>query len=125
MRTPLTYGLTHIAIKVKDLERTKAFYCTVFEMKVMYDNEKFVQLTTHNCRDILVFEKNQRPQTKTGGIIHFGFRLRNAGDMDEIVNRVLKSGGKVKSQGEFVPGSPYIFFNDPDGYEVEVWYEVV
>jgi hypothetical protein len=23
-----------------------------------------------------------------------------------------------------VPGEPYVFFNDPDGYEVEIWYEL-
>lgn len=26
--------------------------------------------------------------------------------------------------GEFVPGEPYLFAADPDGYEVEVWYEL-
>ena len=25
---------------------------------------------------------------------------------------------------EFVPGEPYVFFRDPDGYEVEIWYEL-
>ena len=25
---------------------------------------------------------------------------------------------------EFVPGEPYLFATDPDGYEVEVWYEI-
>jgi hypothetical protein len=28
-------------------------------------------------------------------------------------------------KGEFVPGDPYIFFKDPDGYEVEIWYELI
>ena len=31
--------------------------------------------------------------------------------------------GKVLSKGEFAPGLPYVFFTDPDGYEVEVWFE--
>ena len=29
----------------------------------------------------------------------------------------------VSPQGEFCHGKPYLFFRDPDGYEVEVWYE--
>src|SRR5438128_1688326 len=29
----------------------------------------------------------------------------------------------VLSHGEFCHGEPYLFFRDPDGYEVEVWYE--
>jgi hypothetical protein len=31
--------------------------------------------------------------------------------------------GKVREHGEFVAGEPYVFFADPDGYEVEIWYE--
>jgi hypothetical protein len=36
---------------------------------------------------------------------------------------VRAAGGTVKSAGEFVPGEPYVFAADPDGYEVELWYE--
>jgi len=35
------------------------------------------------------------------------------------------AGGTITSKGEFCGGPPYIFFNDPDGYEVEVWYELL
>ena len=31
---------------------------------------------------------------------------------------------EVKDQGEFVPGEPYLFALDPDGNEVEIWYEL-
>ena len=27
-------------------------------------------------------------------------------------------------RSEFVAGEPYVFFTDPDGYEVEIWYEI-
>jgi hypothetical protein len=37
---------------------------------------------------------------------------------------VRKAGGEILSHGEFVPGEPYVFFKDPDGYEVEIWYEL-
>ena len=30
----------------------------------------------------------------------------------------------ICAHGEFVPGEPYVFFSDPDGYEVEIWYEL-
>lgn len=39
--------------------------------------------------------------------------------------KIIKAGGTIKEKGEFVPGSPYIFFYDPDGYEVEIWYELI
>lgn len=120
----LTYGLTHIALKVKDLRATKKFYCAVFDMKVMYDEESFVQLTTKGCNDILVFEKaNDHDIGNAGGIIHYGFRLRDPNQINVMTERIVHAGGVIRDKGEFVPGSPYIFFSDPDGYEVEVWYE--
>ncbi|MDZ4708905.1 MAG: hypothetical protein SH818_10950, partial [Saprospiraceae bacterium] len=59
------------------------------------------------------------------GIIHFGFRLMEPVDADKLVAEVIKAGGRIKEQGEFVPGEPYVFFFDPDGYEAEVWYEKI
>ena len=121
----LTFGLTHIAIAVKDLHRTKTFYQTVFDMEVMYDEAEFVQLTTPGTNDILVFEKDQNANGESGGIAHFGFRLRDPGAIFIIEQKILKAGGKIVNKGEFCPGSPFIFFKDPDNYEVEVWYEVL
>lgn len=121
----LTFGLTHLAVKVRDLERTKVFYEAVFDMEVMYEEAEFIQLTTPGAHDILVFEKNEKADGKTGGIVHFGFRLRDPEDISMMEQKILKAGGKIISKGEFVPGSPYLFFKDPDDYEIEVWYEAV
>ena len=61
---------------------------------------------------------------KIGGVAHFGFRLRNPKDIDAAAKAVKKAGGTIKEQGEFVPGEPYLFAFDPDGYEFEIWYEI-
>jgi catechol-2,3-dioxygenase len=125
MKKTLTFGLTHIAIAVKNLEITKTFYQTVFDMEVMYEETEFIQLTTPGTHDILVFEKSQMADGKSGGIAHFGFRLRDPKSISIMEKRILKAGGKIINKGEFIPGSPYIFFKDLDDYEVEVWYEVL
>lgn len=126
MTNSKTYGLTHLAIAVRDINRTLEFYQKVFDMQVMYHHDGFIQLTTPGCNDILVFEEKDNKQIgNSGGIAHFGFRLRQPGDIDDILNKLIEAGGKIIDKGEFVPGSPYIFFKDPDGYDVEVWYEVL
>ena len=85
MRTTKTYGLTHLAIAVSDLERTLQFYQQVFDMQVMYHEEMMIQLTTPGCNDIIVFEKKGRKSIgNSGGIIHFGFRLRELKDTVEM-----------------------------------------
>jgi len=125
MQNAKTYGLSHIAIAVRDLERTLAFYQKVFEVEVMYHKENFLQVTTPGSYDIIVFEKKKADYGHTGGIAHFGFRLRNPEDIDELAARISEAGGIITDKGEFVPGEPYIFFKDPDGYDVEIAYELV
>ncbi len=125
MKKAKTYGLTHIAIAVKDLDQTLAFYQKVFEVKVMYHQDDFLQVTTPGANDIIVFEKKKADYGKTGGIAHFGFRLRDANDIDEMAKRIKSAGGTIIDKGEFVPGEPYIFFKDPDGYEVEICFELI
>lgn len=126
MKATKTYGLTHLAVAVKDLERTLSFYQHVFDMEVMYHEKNMIQLTTPGCNDILVFEKKVFAEVgSSGGIAHFGFRLRKAGDIDGMDKKIMSARGTVIEQGEFVPGSPYLFFKDPDGYTVEVWYELL
>lgn len=125
MKKAKTYGLTHIAMAVKDLDRTLAFYQKVFDVKVMYQQDDFLQVTTPGANDIIVFEKKKAEYGETGAIAHFGFRLRDAKDIDEMARRIKTAGGTITDQGEFVPGEPYIFFKDPDGYEIEVWYELI
>ena len=59
-----------------------------------------------------------------GGIAHFGFRLQDPNDIAAAARAVADAGGTVKEQGEFVPGEPYLFATDPDGYEIEIWFEL-
>jgi len=120
-----TYGLTNIALKVKDLDRSVAFYHQLFDARVMYKEDHFVQIQTPGSKDIIVFEKADEIPVNQSGIIHFGFRLMEPVDADKLVAEVIKAGGRIKEQGEFVPGEPYVFFFDPDGYEAEVWYEKI
>jgi catechol 2,3-dioxygenase-like lactoylglutathione lyase family enzyme len=60
---------------------------------------------------------------KTGGILHFGFRLKDPNSIELIKEKIRNAGGRITESGEFVAGEPYVFFNDPDGYIIEVWYE--
>ena len=122
----ITYGLTHIAVAVKDIEKTLKFYRHIFDMDVMYHKEKMIQLTTPGNHDILVFEENENSEIgKSGGIAHFGFRLKSPAEIEEIHKRVQEAKAEIIDEGEFVPGSPYVYFKDPDGYIIEVWYELL
>jgi len=119
-----TYGLTHIALGVRDVDRSSAFYRRVFGAVEIYRQDGFAQLQTPGARDVIVIEKKPKGAGKSGGIAHFGFRLHHPKDIHAAARAVKKAGGRIKQQGEFVPGEPYLFATDPDGYEIEIWYEL-
>ena len=54
-----------------------------------------------------------------GHIFRFGGKVPSS-----FAASVQEAGGTIREHGEFVPGEPYMFFTDPDGYEVEIWYEL-
>lgn len=119
-----TYGLTHIALGVKDPARAFRFYRDVFGMVAVYSRPDFVQAQTPGARDALVLERSRRRTGGTSGVAHFGFRLTDPSDIDRAARAVRKAGGTIVEQGEFVPGEPYLFARDLDGYMVEIWYEL-
>lgn len=120
-----TLGLTHIALSVKDVKRSLAFYQKVFGVKEMYCDPDFIQVQTPGSKDIIVFEKQKKKTTPSKKDFHFGFRLLKPTDMNPIIKKIKAAGGKIKETGEFVPGEPYLFFFDPDGYEIEIWFEKI
>ena len=119
-----THGLTHIALAVRDAERSLRFYQEVFGAVPVYRQSGFIQAQTPGSRDVLVFEEGKERIGQAGGVVHFGFRLVDPADIGAAARAVEQAGGTILSQGEFCPGEPYLFCTDPDGYEVEIWHEL-
>jgi catechol 2,3-dioxygenase-like lactoylglutathione lyase family enzyme len=119
-----THGLTHIALAVRDPKRSLRFYQRVLGLVPIFEKDDFIQAQTPGSRDVLVFEKQPARAGRSGGIVHFGFRLVQAEDIAHALSAIKAAGGEVIDHGEFCPGEPYVFFRDPDGYEVEIWYEL-
>lgn len=118
-----THGLTHIALAVHDPDRSLAFYREVFGVQEYYRDENSIHVQGPGGHDIITFQRDASRAGISGGIIHFGFRLLSPDDIAAAVAAVELAGGTVTSQGEFSPGFPYAYVCDPDGYEVEIWYE--
>jgi catechol 2,3-dioxygenase-like lactoylglutathione lyase family enzyme len=118
-----THGLTHLSLDVLDPDRSLTFYEQVFGVKEYYRDETSIQVQGPGDHDVIVFEKRPKKAGATGGITHFGFRLIHPGDIELAVREVEAAGGKILRRGEFAPGFPFVYVEDPDGYEIEIWYE--
>lgn len=118
-----THGLTHINLAVRDLDRTLQFYETVFGVKEYYRDSESIQVLGPGKHDVIAFEKDRSKAGKASGIAHFGFRLTRPQNIEIAVKEVERAGGKILRRGEFAPGLPFVYVHDPDGYEIEIWYE--
>ena len=118
-----THGLTHISLAVRDPDRSLAFYQQVFGVKEYYRDENSIQVLGPGSHDVIAFDKDVANAGKSGGIAHFGFRLVDAADINSAVAEVKQAGGRVIRSGEFASGLPFAYVHDPDGYEIEIWYE--
>lgn len=118
-----TRGLTHIHLIVNDLNRSLEFYQSVFGMQEQFRvGSEMIFLNTPGSNDLITLHQGETNQETgaSGGILHFGFQLQDKSEIDDAVNQVLAAGGKLKKRGEFTPGMPFAYVEDPDGYEIEL-----
>jgi catechol 2,3-dioxygenase-like lactoylglutathione lyase family enzyme len=98
-----TYGLTHINLVVRDVERSLRFYGQVFGVEEYGRTEGLVHTRTPGCQDVITFDEQASGAGESRGIAHFGFRLVSPGDIDAAVDEVEHAGGKLLRRGEFSP----------------------
>jgi len=122
--TVATYGLTHVALAVREPARSLRFYRAVFGMVAVHRSPRFIQAQTPGTRDVLVFETDRARAGRPGGVAHIGFRVTRPSEVAKAAGAIARAGGVILEQGEFVPGEPYVFAKDLDGYVVEAWYEI-
>ena len=119
---PATFGLSHIAMEVGDLDRAVAFYEVAFGARCYQRDSTSAQVLGPGPTDVIAFELGESPWQQHG-LLHFGFRLTGPREIDTVVERALGAGGRLKARGDFGDDQPYAFILDPDGYEIEIWHE--
>lgn len=121
-----TAGLTHLQILISDLERSLHFYREVFGMQEQFRaGPDLVFLSTPGSRDLITLHLNRDPAQasrigKMGGVNHFGFRLIDGSKLDDAVAAAEGAGGLLIQRGEHMPGFPFAYLADPDGYVIEL-----
>jgi catechol 2,3-dioxygenase-like lactoylglutathione lyase family enzyme len=127
-----THGLTHVALKVKDIERSYRFYQRLLGARLLGDMEgrddedlserDAIEFGTPGANDVIVLMRSEELVTgTTGDLEHIGFRLVRSEDPAHVARMFEEAGGTVGSQGHFSDGDPYVFGRDPDGYIIELW----
>ena len=129
-----TFGLTHVALKVADVERSFRFYRRLLGARLLgklegQDDEDLtghdaIEFGTSGSHDVIVLMRSDEPVTgDTGQLEHIGFRLMSPEDPASVASAFEEAGGTVGAQGHFSDGDPYVFGRDPDGYVIELWFQ--
>ena len=133
MTGPLIRGLRHLALRVKDLGRSRAFYEEVFGMKVVWepdpDNVYLSSGTDNLALHQIPAAELSLYATQHGQFLdHFGVIMDKPESVDQMFDQVQKQverlGGMIVHWPKRHRDSSYSFYvTDPDGNMIQILYE--
>ncbi len=115
-----TNGLNHLALPVRDPERSAQFYANLFNMEITSSSPEMAFLKTVGSTDMIVLNRSKVAIASGKESLHFGF-IATPDQFDAALRTIKeKSVEKVSEPGKRSIGR-YIFIEDPDGYVVEIF----
>ena len=109
--------LGHIAIRVKDVERAKAFYLNI-GMKLIWDDPDWCYLEAHPSKDGLAL---LGPGYKTAGA-HFAFHFTDKSEIVDAHEHLKSEGVRVGALHDHRDGTTSFYLRDPEGNWLEMLY---
>lgn len=121
---PLFLGLRHVALNVRDIQKSLEFYSSVLGLKLewMPDAENAYLTSGH---DNLALHKLPEGSRLAGTQIvhHIGFVVRNPDEVDRWAERLRKAGVKLAAEPKtHRDGARSFYFHDPDGLLIQLIY---
>jgi catechol 2,3-dioxygenase-like lactoylglutathione lyase family enzyme len=133
MNDPVHRGLRHVALRVTNLARSRAFYEQLLCMKVVWepdaDNVYFSSGTDNLAlHQISSGELAAYQPAKAQLLDHIGVIVESRQVVDrmygEIASKIESLGGKIaKDPKQHRDGSYSFYFSDPDGNLIQALYE--
>ena len=122
-------GLWHLALKVMDLSRSRAFYETLFGMKVVWQPDAENVYLSSGSDNLAL---HQIPSSELAGykgrqnqfLDHLGVIMETPDAVDALYQQVQRAGHTVTQPPKRHRDGSYSFYlADPDGNMVQVLYE--
>jgi metallothiol transferase len=101
-------GLNHIAVRVTDIPRTRAFYQGLLGLPIISESDSSLFLKLGD--EFLTFFKNRTP-----GLDHYCIAIENF-KPDDVMRQLAAKGLEPRRPN----GTDRIYFHDPDGLEVQL-----
>jgi catechol 2,3-dioxygenase-like lactoylglutathione lyase family enzyme len=117
-------GLDHVAIAVRDLERSRRFYENVLGLERVHDEWDVPVVLAANGSGLALFHEDLHPSSTPDDvdppavrILHIAFRLDRAG-FDEAQKALAAQGIEPHFSDHGLSHS--LYFDDPDGHQIEL-----
>lgn len=115
-----TNGLNHLALPVKDPERSAQFYADLFNMEIISSSSEMVFLKTIGSTDLIALSRSKAEVLSSRDTMHFGFTVEPE-QFDAAVRTIEEKAIKKVSEPSKRDIGRYIFIEDLDGYTVEIF----
>jgi catechol 2,3-dioxygenase-like lactoylglutathione lyase family enzyme len=114
-------GLRHLALRVSDAQRSKAFYCDFFRMSVVWEPDaENVYLSSGS--DNLALHGGFRGAA--GALDHFGFVVDSREEVDRLAAQFRERGMSLAAEPrDHRDGSRSFYCLDPDGLRIQILFE--
>lgn len=122
--------LGHVQLRVADLERSKAFYRDVLGFRVAEQDPDHGDLFMTLGEDFHTLDMAQHPSPEIGrgpsrplGVAHIAFQVASYDALREAYRTLLEHGVQIDRAVDHV-NQRSIYFLDPDGNRLEIYYEM-
>jgi catechol 2,3-dioxygenase-like lactoylglutathione lyase family enzyme len=117
-------GIDHISIRVKDYDKSKAFYHRLFDFLGFEISDEYPSTIgwTNGKTRYWIAPAEGRKKYSIGdvGLHHYAFELRNRKDVDALQAFLEEEGVKIVDPAdEYYEDYYAVFFLDPDGIKLE------
>ncbi|MYD97482.1 MAG: VOC family protein [Gammaproteobacteria bacterium] len=121
-------SLGHVVIKVRDVERSEAFYNGVLGLPIVARSDRgpmtFFSLGDHHDFAIAGIGDDAEPANgKTPGLAHVAFKIGNSLEQLKDAKRLLDEAG-IQCAPVDHEVTQSLYFADPDGNQVELYVDV-
>ena len=114
-------GLRHLALRVKDPQASKRFYCESFGMRVVWEPDPDNVYLSSGCDNLAL---HRAAVDGPGALDHLGFIVDTKDEVDGLARRLAERGVEMAdAPRDHRDGSRSFYCLDPDGWRIQVLFE--